>query len=95
MSKRQKRRSQPWRAGSGNADANRVAREDHILDGLVVNMLALPPGHVFEIPDGRVAVTAEANEILTAIRNICGPYAGGGEQRVLAAMNRIAHRGHL
>lgn len=88
MSKRQKRRSQPWRAGSGNADANQVAREDRILDELVVKMLALPPGHVFEIPDGRVAVTAEANEILTAIRDICGAFQSG-QHRMQAALNRI------
>lgn len=92
MTKRQKRRSRPWRGGSGSADAKRVAREDRILEGLLVKSLALPPGSVTYFDDGRAAMTHEAAAIYTAIRRICGAFEIG-QHRMQAALVRLARRG--
>lgn len=95
MTKRQKRRSQPGRAaGSSNAVANRVAHEDRILEGLLVKSLALHPGAVVQLEDGRVAMTREALAVYTDIGNACRAFSIG-QHRMQAALVRLGRKGML
>jgi len=89
MRRGQKRRSQPWRAGSENANV-RAGQVDSTLESLLVNFMALPDNSTFMVTDTVMAMTTDARMYLTAITEII---EDGGQPRLKAALNRIARRG--
>lgn len=89
MRRGQKRRSQPWRAGSETANV-RAGHCDSTLESLLVNFMALPENSTFMLTDTVMAVSTDARMYLAAITDII---KDGGEPRLKAALNRIARRG--
>ena len=64
MRRGQKRRSQPWRAGSENANV-RAGQADSTLESLLVNFMALPDNSTVMVTD---TVMAVADSVYTALR---------------------------
>lgn len=88
MRRGQKRRSQPWRAGSENANV-RAGQDDSTLEALLVNFLGLPDGSTFMVSPTAMAVTPDAAMYMSAVLDI----VRGDQPRLIAALNRIARRG--
>lgn len=84
--KKAKRRSRPGGGGSDKTNVHAGGQVDHTLRTLLVNYLALPPGHTVVV-DGRMYLSGDALLYLRAIE--AREKLLGGAAAVEAALNSL------